>query len=285
MGTVVAAVSPAVVVHRMLHLMDTGYGRARRIPHLIMASASLDDIYVIILFAAFMETALGHGFSPASLLQVPLAVILGLILGIVAGLVLVQLFKRLHMRDTIKVFITLSFAFILVTLEGTLKPFVPVSGLLAVMTLGATILRFYSNLAMRLLGKFSKVWVGAEIMLFVLVGAAVNITYLKGSSLSALALILFALAFRILGVYLSLVKTPLKGRERFFCALAYLPKATVQAAIGGIPLAAGIPGGEIILTVAVLSILVTAPIGAFGIDRGHEKLLVQEEIPLPGGSE
>jgi len=285
MGTVVAAVSPAVVVPRMLHLMDTGYGRARRIPHLIMASASLDAIYVIILFAAFMAMALGHGFSPASLLPVPLAIILGLILGILAGLVLVQLFKRLHMRDTIKVFITLSFAFILVTLEGTLKPYVPVSGLLAVMTLGATILRFYRNLAMRLLGKFSKVWVGAEIMLFVLVGAAVNITYLKGSSLSALALILFALAFRILGVYLSLVKTPLKGRERFFCALAYLPKATVQAAIGGIPLAAGIPGGEIILTVAVLSILVTAPIGAFGIDRGHEKLLVQEEIPLPGGSE
>ncbi len=281
MGTVVAAVSPAVVVPRMLHLMDTGYGRARRIPHLIMASASLDDIYVIILFAAFMEMALGHGFSPASLLQVPLAIILGLILGILAGLVLVQLFKRLHMRDTIKVFITLSFAFILVTLEGTLKPYVPVSGLLAVMTLGATILRFYRNLAMRLLGKFSKVWVGAEIMLFVLVGAAVNITYLKGSSLSALALILLALAFRILGVYLSLVKTPLKGRERLFCALAYLPKATVQAAIGGIPLAAGIPGGEIILTVAVLSILVTAPIGAFGIDRGHEKLLVQEKIPLP----
>jgi len=281
MGTVVAAVSPAVVVPRMLHLMDTGYGRARRIPHLIMASASLDDIYVIILFAAFMEMALGHGFSPASLLQVPLAIILGLILGILAGLVLVQLFKRLHMRDTIKVFITLSFAFILVTLEGTLKPYVPVSGLLAVMTLGATILRFYRNLAMRLLGKFSKVWVGAEIMLFVLVGAAVNITYLKGSSLSALALILLALAFRILGVYLSLVKTPLKGRERLFCALAYLPKATVQAAIGGIPLAAGIPGGEIILTVAVLSILVTAPIGAIGIDRGHEKLLVQEKIPLP----
>jgi len=276
MGTVVAAVSPAVVVPRMLQLMETGYGKKKRIPHLIMASASVDDIYVIVLFASLLGMALGEDFSLLSLLNVPYAIVLGLLSGIVTGLFLVFLYKKIHMRDTIKVFITLSAAFLLVTLENTLKPHVPLSGLLGVMALGATILRFYANLAMRLLSKFSKVWVGAEIMLFVLLGAAVNIATLGEASLSAVLLVLGALVFRILGVYASLLRTSLNFKERLFCALAYLPKATVQAAIGGIPLSLGIGGGELILTVAVLSIMISAPLGAIAIDRGYPLLLKKD---------
>lgn len=273
MGSVLAAVSPAVIVPRMLHLMERGYGKRKSIPQLIMAGASVDDIYVIVLFTVFMGMYSGDGFSPTSLLTVPIAIFTGLIVGILSGLLLVKIFKSLHMRDTIKVLIILSTAFLFITLETALEPYVPMSGLLAVMALGGTILKSYEVLAKRIKGKFSKIWVGAELLLFVLVGAAVDITTLPHAGIGAVLLILGALLFRIIGVILSLVRTPLTIKERLFCCFAYMPKATVQAAIGAIPLAAGVEAGNMILTVAVLAIMITAPIGAIGIDRTYKKWL------------
>jgi NhaP-type Na+/H+ or K+/H+ antiporter len=273
MGTVLAAVSPAIIVPRMLRLMESGYGKDRSIPQLIMAGASVDDIYVIILFASFMGMYQGAGFTASSLLAVPVSIIIGLFVGIITGLLLVKIFKLIHMRDTIKVLIILSAAFLFVTLETALKPYLPMSGLLAVMALGGTILKSYEILANRLMSKFAKIWVGAEIMLFVLVGAAVDINYLSGAGSKSVFLILGALVLRILGVNISLIKTKLNIKERLFCSIAYLPKATVQAAIGAIPLSAGVAAGNTILTVAVLAILITAPIGALGIDFTYRKLL------------
>ncbi len=273
MGTVLAAVSPAVVVPRMLHLMENDYGKNKSIPQLIMAGASVDDIYVIVLFTAFMGMYQGNGFDAFSLISVPVSVILGLLVGILSGLFLVWIFKRIHIRDTIKVLIIMSVAFLFVTLEDILKPYIPLSALLAVMALGGTILKSYEILAKRLIGKFTKIWVGAEILLFVLVGTAVDIRYLSEAGLLSVALILCALIFRIFGVNISLLKTKLNNKEKLFCSLAYLPKATVQAAIGSIPLTAGIKSGNTILSVAVLAIMITAPIGAIAIDNTYKKLL------------
>lgn len=275
LGTVVAAVSPAVIVPRMLHLMESGYGKNKRIPQLIMAGASVDDIYVIVLFTSFLAMYQGEGFSASTILSVPAAIMSGVMVGIIAGLILVKVFKRFHMRDTVKVLILLSTSFLFVSLEAFLESFVPMSGLIAVMALGGTILKYYEVLAKRLMGKFSKIWVGAEIMLFVLVGAAVDISYLSDAGLNAVLLILLALIFRVLGVGVSLIKTDLNKKERLFCALAYLPKATVQAAIGAIPLTAGVAAGNTILTVAVMAILITAPLGAIGIDRTYKKVLIK----------
>ena len=278
MGAVLAAVSPAVVVPRMLKLMENGYGKKNSIPQLIMAAASVDDIYVIVLFTSFLSMYQeGTGFQITNLLKLPLAIILGLLLGIGSGLILVWFFKKYHMRDTVKMLIIFSIAFLFVSLETLLKPILPISGLLAVMALGATILKIYYLLAKRLSGKFSKVWVGAELLLFVLVGAAVNISYLASSGLIAVGLIFSALLFRMLGVFICLIKTKLDKKERLFCGIAYLPKATVQAAIGAIPLAVGVSAGEKILTVAVLAIILTAPLGALAIDLAYKKLLSREK--------
>lgn len=277
LGTVLAAVSPAVIVPRMLHLMENGYGKDKSIPQLIMAGASVDDIYVIVLFTAFMGMYGGEGFNASTLFKVPISIALGIGLGIISGVIIVKVFKRLHVRDTVKVMVILSVAFLFVSLETFLKPYLPVSGLIAVMAMGATILETYEVLAKRLKGKFSKIWVGAEILLFVLVGAAVDIRYLGAAGLGAIALILVALIFRIIGVNLSLIKTPLKQKERLFCSIAYLPKATVQAAIGAIPLSAGVTSGHLILTIAVLAIMITAPIGAIGIDLTYKKFLTGPE--------
>lgn len=274
LGTVLAAVSPAVIVPRMLHLMENGYGKDKSIPQLIMAGASVDDIYVIVLFTAFMGMYSGDGFSPTLLLKVPISIALGIVLGILSGAIIVRVFKWLHVRDTVKVMVILSVAFLFVSFEAFLKPYIPVSGLIAVMAMGATILETYEVLAKRLKVKFSKIWVGAEILLFVLVGAAVDIRYLSAAGFSAILLILVALIFRIVGVNLSLVKTPLKQKEKLFCSIAYLPKATVQAAIGAIPLSAGVASGHLILTIAVLAIMITAPIGAIGIDFTYKKFLM-----------
>lgn len=273
LGAVLAAVSPAVVVPRMLHLMESGYGREKKIPQMIMAGASVDDVYVIVLFTAFLGMQGGSGFDAASLMKVPVSVISGIALGILAGYILVRIFKMFHMRDTIKVLIILSVSMLMVTLEELLKPWFPLSGLLAVMAIGGTILKTYELLAKRIMGKFSKIWVGSEILLFVLVGAAVNITVLGGTGVKALMLIFSALFVRMVGVAVSVSGTPLALKERLFCAIAYLPKATVQAAIGSIPLAMGVPAGGTILSVAVLAIMVTAPLGAIGIDRTYKMLL------------
>lgn len=276
MGTVVAAISPAVVVPRMIYLMDNGYGKNKSIPQLIMAGASVDDIFVIILFASFLGMYQGEGFNVGSLTSIPISIIAGLIVGIFVGYLLVQVFKRLTMRDTVKVLVILAISFIFVTVEPIVESYIPMSGLLAVIALTGTILKLHGGLALRLKEKFSKVWVGAEIFLFVLVGAAVDITYLAGAGLAGITLILVALVIRVLGVYVSLMKTKLTQKERLFCAIAYMPKATVQAAIGGIPLASGVAAGNIILTVAVLAIVITAPIGAIGVDFTYEKLLQRE---------
>lgn len=273
MGCVVAAVSPAVIVPRMIMLMEKGYGTDKSIPQLIMAGASVDDIYVIVLFTSFLKMAQGSSFDITSLINVPVSIVSGLALGGLSGYILVQVFKTIHTRDTVKVLVILSFAFIFVSLEEALKGTFPLSGLLAVMAMGAAILKFYEPLAKRLMGKFSKIWVSGEIILFVLVGAAVNIDYLFHAGFNYLAVIFVALSLRILGVLISLAKTKLSFQERLFCCIGYMPKATVQAAIGAVPLAAGLESGGIILTIAVLAIIVTAPLGAIGVDLTYKRLL------------
>ena len=273
MGSVLAAVSPAVIVPRMIHLIDSGYGKDKSIPQLIMAGASVDDIFVIVLFASFMGMYGGEGFNPTSLLLVPVSIISGMGLGIISGFIFVKVFKAIHVRDTVKVLIMLSIAFLFVSLEDFIKPYFPVSGLLAVMAFSATILSTYEVLAKRITGKFSKIWVAAEVLLFVLVGAAVDISYLKGAGIASIVFILSALVFRIVGVNVSLLGTSLDKKERIFCSIAYLPKATVQAAIGAVPLAAGVSAGNLILTVAVVAILISAPLGAIGVDNTYKKLL------------
>lgn len=276
MGTVVAAVSPAIIVPKMLYLMDQKYGTSKSIPQLIMAGGSVDDVFVIVMFTAFTGLALGGNISAVSFLQIPVSILSGLVLGVLLGWLLTRYFKRYHMRDSVKVLIILSVSFLLVALERVLKGVLPVSGLLAVMALGATLLKNYEVLALRLSAKFSKLWVGAEILLFVLVGATVDIKYALGAGLSAVAVILFSLLFRMAGVFVCMIKTQLTLKERVFCMIAYLPKATVQAAIGSLPLAMGLPCGKIVLTVAVLAILITAPLGAFGIDMTYKRLLEKE---------
>lgn len=277
LGTVIAAVSPAVIVPKMLKLMETGYGTKKSIPQLIMAGASVDDIFVIVLFTSFTGIATGGSFSPMTLIQIPISIILGLLLGIILGSILVYLFKKIHIRDSMKVIIILSVSFIAITLEHTLKGIVPVSGLLAIMSIGGTILKSYGKLAKRLSMKYTKLWVGAEIFLFVLVGATVNIKYAMTSGVMAIVLILCCLIFRMIGVLFCLIKTELTIKERLFCMIAYAPKATVQAAIGAIPLSLGLACGEIVLTVAVLAILISAPLGALGIDMTWNRFLTKSE--------
>lgn len=274
LGTVIAAVSPAVIVPRMLKLMEEGYGTNKSIPQLILAGASVDDIFVIVLFTSFTSIATtGSNFSISSIIKIPISIIIGIILGILTGIVLVYLFKKIHIRDSIKILIILSVSFLFITVEDLLKGFIPISGLLAVMSLGATILKIYSKLARRISNKYSKLWVGAEVFLFVLVGASVDIKYAMNSGIITIILILGALVFRIFGVLLSLIKTEMNFKERLFSAIGYMPKATVQAAIGALPLSMGLASGEIILTVAVLSIIITAPLGATLIDNTYKKLL------------
>lgn len=274
LGTVIAAVSPAVIVPRMLKLMEEGYGTNKSIPQLILAGASVDDIFVIVLFTSFTSIATtGSNFSISSIIKIPISIIIGIILGILTGIVLVYLLKKIHIRDSIKILIILSVSFLFITVEDLLKGFIPISGLLAVMSLGATILKIYSKLARRISNKYSKLWVGAEVFLFVLVGASVDIKYVMNSGIITIILILGALVFRIFGVLLSLTKTEMNFKERLFSAIGYMPKATVQAAIGALPLSMGLASGEIILTVAVLSIIITAPLGATLFDNTYKKLL------------
>ncbi|HIW14792.1 MAG TPA: cation:proton antiporter [Firmicutes bacterium] len=273
MGTVIAAVSPAVIVPKMLHLMETGYGTKQSIPQLIMAGASVDDVFVIVLFTSFTGLAQGQQISAVSFLSIPVSILLGLLVGAVIGVLLAQLFARFHMRDSVKVLLILSLSFLLVALENTVKSTVPFSGLLAVMSLNIAVQRKRTEVAVRLSAKFSKLWVAAELILFVLVGATVDLSYVTTAGLAAVAVILGVLLFRMLGVCVCLLKTTLQKKERLFCMLAYLPKATVQAAIGSLPLSMGLSCGNIVLTVAVLSILITAPLGAFLIDLTYKKLL------------
>lgn len=275
MGSVVAAVSPAVVVPRMLKLMQEGYGTAKSIPQLIMAGASVDDVFVIVLFTSFTSLAVGGTVSPLRFAGIPVSIVLGIVAGGAVGLCLSAFFKKVHIRDSAKVLILLSLSFLLVALEKALEGMVPFSGLLAVMAAGVAILHSYPVLAGRLSSKFAKLWVAAEILLFVLVGATVDVRLAMTAGPRAILLLLTVMVFRMAGVLLCLLKTPLLPKERLFCMIAYIPKATVQAAIGGIPLAMGLACGPIVLTVAVLSILITAPLGAVGMDATYKRLLIK----------
>ncbi len=273
LGAVLAAVSPAVVVPRMIKLIESNRGKSKSIPQMIMAGASVDDIYVIVLFTSFLRMQEGGSFAFISLIGLPIAVISGIILGIATGMLLIWFFQKVHIRDTIKVIIIFSFAFLFVVLEESIKAVYPLSGLIGVMALGATLLKKYELLAKRLVGKFEKIWVLAEIMLFVLVGATLDIGVIPTIGPKVILLIIGALVLRMLGVYVSLIATPLNQKEKLFVAFSYLPKATVQAAIGSIPLAMGLSVGPLILTVAVLSILFTAPLGALLIDATSDRFL------------
>lgn len=277
MGAVIAAVSPAVIVPKMIKLIEDGYGKKNSIPQLILAGASVDDVFVIVMFTAFTGLATGKNIDIWQFVNIPISIILGIVLGLIVGFILIKLFKRIHMRDTVKVVILLSMSFIFVTLENLLKETISISGLIAVMSMGIIINRKYSILAKRITGKFAKLWVVAEIMLFVLVGASVNINYALNAGVKTVILIICVLLFRMLGVFVCLLKTKLSNKEKIFCMIAYMPKATVQAAIGGVPLAMGLDCGEIVLTVAVIAILITATLGAFGIDFTYKKLLDKEK--------
>ena len=273
MGTVGAAVSPAVVVPGMLKLMEEGYGTQKSIPQMIMAGASVDDVFVIVLFTSFTGLAGGGGISAWDFVRIPVSILLGLAGGILCGMLLVVFFRKVHMRDSVKVIIILSLSFLLVTLEHALTGIVGFSGLLAVMRMGIALQKGRKEAAVRLSAKYSKLWVAAELLLFVLVGAAVDIPYAFRAGAAAAAVILGVLVFRMLGVLICLLGTELNRKEKLFCMFAYMPKATVQAAIGSVPLAMGLACGNIVLTVAVLAILITAPTGAFLIDFTYKRFL------------
>jgi len=273
LGSVLVAVSPAVVVPKMIRLMEEGYGKAKRIPHLIMASASVDDIFVIVIFTSLISMYQSGDLALGSFLLVPLAVLMGILAGILIGLLLSWFFRVFRVRDTIKVMILLAVSLFVIVGEPRVNDVLPFSALLAVMVIGITFLNRSEERALRLREKFSRVWVFAELVLFVLVGAAVDVHVALAAGPLALLLLTVALTFRFGGVQLCLIGTNLESNERLFAGLSYLPKATVQAAIGAIPLTLGVPGGDLILALAVFSILVTAPLGAVGIDVTHTRFL------------
>ena len=273
MGAVLAAVSPAVVVPRMVKLMDEGYGVKEGIPQLILAGASVDDVYVIVLFSTFVGMMQGEGASILKFVNIPISIFLGIAIGLLIGVLLAYFFKKMHIRDTSKVLIILSISFLLVVMEDKLSTPITFSALIAIMFIGIGLQKKRKTVAKRLSVKYGKLWVAAEVFLFVLVGATVNIGYLGKVGVKALIVIIGALVFRMFGVFVCLLGTSLKRKERLFTMLAYTPKATVQAAIGGIPLALGFTCGDLVLTVAVLAIVLTAPLGAFAIDLSYKKLL------------
>ncbi|MDD6106641.1 MAG: cation:proton antiporter [Ruminococcus sp.] len=273
MGAVLAAVSPAVVVPRMVKLMDEGYGVKEGIPQLILAGASVDDVYVIVLFSTFVGMMQGEGASILKFVNIPVSIFFGIAIGLFLGVLLAYFFKKVHIRDTSKVLIILSISFLLVVIEDKLTTAITFSSLIAVMFIGIGLQKKREAVAKRLSVKYGKLWVAAEVFLFVLVGATVNIEYLGKIGAKAFVVIIGALIFRMFGVFVCLLGTNLKRKERLFAMMAYTPKATVQAAIGGIPLALGLACGDTVLTVAVLAIVFTAPLGAFAIDWSYKKLL------------
>ncbi|HBG5344635.1 TPA: cation:proton antiporter [Clostridioides difficile] len=273
MGAVVGAVSPAIIVPKMLKLMEEGYGTEKSIPQMLLAGTSIDDIFVIVMFTVFTGLAQGNSISAVSFLQIPVSIILGVMAGAVIGICLAVFFKKVHMRDSARGVLLLSISFLMISLETALEGVMPFSGLLAVMSIGIFLQVKYRVVARRLSIKYSKLWVGAEVLLFVLVGATVDISYAFKAGIGAVILIFGVLLFRMVGVFFCLIKTNLTIKERLFCMIGYIPKATVQAAIGGVPLAMGMASGQLILTLAVLAILITAPLGAFGIDVTYKKLL------------
>lgn len=272
-GAVVAAVSPAVVVPKMIKLMEDGYGTKQGIPQLILAGASVDDVYVIVMFTAFTSLAQGGNVSVMSFVNIPVSIMFGIIIGIIIGKALAVVWKKLHIRDTVKAAIFLSVALLLVDIEASLNTPITFASLISVMFIGIALKKDRPEVAFRLSQKYNKMWVWAEVMLFVLVGATVDIGYVAYAGVSSIVIIIGPLIFRMAGVALCMAGTKLKLKERVFCMLAYTPKATVQAAIGGVPLSMGLACGNTVLIVAVLAIIITAPLGAFAIDMTYRKLL------------
>lgn len=283
MGAVLGAVSPAVVVPRMVQLMEGRYGTGKSIPQLILAGASCDDIFVIVLFTTFVGMAQGGEIHPTDFINIPVSILLGILLGAAVGMLLALFFEIAYahkhcVRNSMKVIVILGTSFLLIAVEDWLKDIISVSGLLAVVSMACVLkIRSTSFVSRRLSEKFGKLWLAAEVILFVLVGAAVDIRYTMEAGLAAIGMIFLALVFRAAGVMLCLAGTPLNRKERLFCVIAYLPKATVQAAIGSVPLSLGLPCGKIVLSVAVLAILITAPLGALGMDISYKKLLTKDD--------
>ena len=279
MGAVLGAVSPAVVVPRMVQLMEEGYGTNKSIPQMILAGASLDDVFVIVLFSSFVGMAQGNGAQIMEFVNIPISIVLGILLGAAVGYALAWFFewnyiRQSQIRNSIKVIIILSVSFLLLAAESWLEGIAAVSGLLAIMSMAMTLaMRSNPTVTDRLQKKFGTLWLAAEVILFVLVGAAVDIRYTLQAGVEAVLMIMIGLIFRCVGVWLCMLGTALNRKERLYCVIAYLPKATVQAAIGSVPLALGLPCGNIVLSVAVLSILITAPLGAIGMDLSYRKLL------------
>ncbi|PAB59344.1 potassium transporter [Anaeromicrobium sediminis] len=273
---IIAAVSPAVIVPQMLDFIQRKKGATKGIPTLILAGASIDDVFAITLFTTFLGLYGGKNISiPIKILEIPLSIILGILLGLICGIILIKIFKKYHIRDTKKALILIAIAIMLTTLEESLKNIIPIASLLGVMTIGFILLEKYPKVANRLSSKFNKIWVFAELLLFVLIGAQVNIYVALNSGILGLFIIAIGLLARSIGVLISVAGTNFNWREKLFCVIAYIPKATVQAAIGAVPLAAGVESGELILAIAVLSIIVTAPLGAFGIKITGEKWLAE----------
>lgn len=283
MGAVLAAVSPAVVVPRMVQLMEEKYGTKQSIPQMIMAGASCDDIFVIVLFTTFLGMAQGAKVSLLRFVNVPVSIFLGILLGAVIGYVLYRFFETAYkhqnyVRNSTKVILVLGVSFLLTAVEGWLDGKVAVSGLLAVVSMACVLkAKCIPAVSKRLSEKFGKLWIAAEVILFVLVGAAVDLRYTAAAGGFAVLVIFLSLIFRMAGVFVCVLGTGLSWKERLFCAISYLPKATVQAAIGSVPLAVGLGCGKMILSVAVLAILITAPFGALGMDLTYKKLLAREE--------
>lgn len=283
MGAVTAAVSPAVVVPKMVQLMENRLGTEKGVPQLILAGASLDDVFVIVLFSTFCNIAQGSSASAVDFAGIPLSILFGVLAGVAAGTLLALLFEAAHarrrtVRNSAKTILVLGIAFLLVALEDMLKARIPLSGLLAVISM-ACVLRCKCppTVSQRLSQKFSKLWIAAEVLLFFLVGAAVDPRYTFSAGAKALLMLIIALTLRASGVLLALTGTNLNCKERLFCVISYLPKATVQAAIGSVPLSLGLPCGRLILSIAVLSILITAPLGAFGMELSCNLLLQKQQ--------
>lgn len=273
MGAVVGAVSPAVIVPKMLKLTDEGYGSDKGIPQLIMAGASVDDVFVIVMFSVFIGLQQTGTISPSAFIKIPFSIAFGIGAGILTGFIFAKIFSSVHVRDTVKIILIMSLSFLFVAFEDAFGNVIPFSAMIAVMCVGISMNKVKPELTKRLSERYSELWVVFEILLFVLVGACINIAYAIKAGVSAVILIFAVLIFRMTGVFICLIKTKLSLKERIFCMLAYMPKATVQAAIGGVPLAMGLACGETVLTVAVLSIIITAPLGAFLIDLTYKKLL------------
>jgi NhaP-type Na+/H+ or K+/H+ antiporter len=278
LGTVLAAVSPAVVSPRMIKLIEERFGEKHQVPKLILAGSSVDDIYVIVLFYTFLGLVGNNAFDFVSITMIPVTIILGVLLGIIVGLILSYILKKTNFKTAINILIIISSSFLMIGLENMLKDYISISSLLGIMVIGIILLFRNKEQAKQLSDGYNNLWIFFEIILFVLVGATVDFSYAINNGLMAILILIIGLLFRTLGVLLCLIKTKLTFKERLFTILAYIPKATVQASIGGIALTLGLSCGSIILTVSVISILITAPIGAILIDNLSSKLLDRTDL-------